>query len=139
MKTLPYVFFALLLTTTALAQPARQTQLSNTTENLRGISAVSQQIAWASGTHGTYLRTTDAGRTWIPAQVPDAANLDFRGVVAFSADEAFLMSAGPGDQSRIYHTIRRRPALATPVHQYQSQSLLRLHRLLGSDSRRRPR
>ncbi len=105
MKTLPYVFFALLLTTTALAQPARQTQLSNTTENLRGISAVSQQIAWASGTHGTYLRTTDAGRTWIPAQVPDAANLDFRGVVAFSADEAFLMSAGPGDQSRIYHTI----------------------------------
>jgi photosystem II stability/assembly factor-like uncharacterized protein len=24
--------------------------------------------------------------------------------VAFSADEAFLMSAGPGDQSRIYHT-----------------------------------
>jgi photosystem II stability/assembly factor-like uncharacterized protein len=30
--------------------------------------------------------------------------LDFRGVVAFSADEAFLMSSGPGDQSRIYHT-----------------------------------
>ena len=105
MKTLPSVFFALFLTATALAQPARQTQPSNTTENLRGISAVSLQIAWASGTHGTYLRTTDAGRTWSPAQVPDAANLDFRGVVAFSADEAFLMSSGPGDQSRIYHTI----------------------------------
>ncbi len=105
MKTLPSVFVALLLTTAALAQPARQTQPSNTTENLRGISAVSLQIAWASGTHGTYVRTTDAGRTWIPAQLPDAANLDFRGVVAFSADEAFLMSAGPGDQSRIYHTI----------------------------------
>src|SRR5271166_654349 len=104
MKTLPSVFFALFLTATALAQPARQTQPSNTTENLRGISAVSLQIAWASGTHGTYLRTTDAGRTWSPAQVPDAANLDFRGVVAFSADEAFLMSSGPGDQSRIYHT-----------------------------------
>jgi photosystem II stability/assembly factor-like uncharacterized protein len=40
----------------------------------------------------------------VPAQVPDAAALDFRGVVAFSADEAFLMSAGPGEQSRIYHT-----------------------------------
>jgi photosystem II stability/assembly factor-like uncharacterized protein len=104
MKTPPSVFFALLLTTTALAQPARQTQLANTTENLRGISAVSEQVAWASGTHGTYLRTTDAGRTWLHAQVPDAANLDFRGVVAFSPDEAFLMSAGPGDQSRIYHT-----------------------------------
>jgi len=104
MKTPPSFFFALLLTTTAIAQPARQTQLANTTENLRGISAVSEQIAWASGTHGTYLRTTDAGRTWLHAQVPDAANLDFRGVVAFSPDEAFLMSAGPGEQSRIYHT-----------------------------------
>src|SRR5580693_763100 len=104
MKTAPYVFFSLLLATPSLAQLARQTQPSSTTENLRGVSAVSQQIAWASGTHGTYLRTTDAGRTWIPAQVSDAATLDFRGVVAFSADEAFLMSAGPGDQSRIYHT-----------------------------------
>jgi len=55
-------------------------------------------------TRGTYLRTTNAGLTWIPAQVPDATALDFRAVVAFSADEAFLMSAGPGDQSRIYHT-----------------------------------
>ncbi len=65
---------------------------------------VSRNIAWASGTHGTYLRTIDGGSTWTPAQVPDAATLDFRAVAAFSADEAFLMSAGPGEQSRIYHT-----------------------------------
>jgi photosystem II stability/assembly factor-like uncharacterized protein len=94
----------LFLATTALAQSKPQTHPSNTTENLRGASAVSQNIAWASGTHGTYLRTTDAGRSWTSSQVPDAATLDFRAVVAFSADEAFLMSAGPGDQSRIYHT-----------------------------------
>jgi photosystem II stability/assembly factor-like uncharacterized protein len=94
----------LILATAALAQSKPQTHPSNTTESLRGASAVSQNIAWASGTHGTYLRTTDAGRTWLPAQVPDAATLDFRAVVAFSADEAFLMSAGPADQSRIYHT-----------------------------------
>ncbi len=93
----------LLATTTALAQIPRQTLPSHTTENLRGASAVSSQVAWASGTHGTYLRTTD-GHTWTPAQVPDATTLDFRAVVAFSADEAFLMSAGPADQSRIYHT-----------------------------------
>jgi photosystem II stability/assembly factor-like uncharacterized protein len=91
-------------TTTALSQIPRQTQPSHTIENLRGVSAVSQNIAWASGTHGTYLRTADAGRTWTPAQVPGAESLDFRALVAFSADEAFLMSAGPGDQSRIYHT-----------------------------------
>src|SRR5260221_7852326 len=78
--------------------------ISHTTESLRGVSAVTRQAGWDSGTHGTYLRTTDGGRTWIPRTVPDAAVLDFRSVVAFSADEAFLMSAGPGDQSRIYHT-----------------------------------
>jgi photosystem II stability/assembly factor-like uncharacterized protein len=94
----------LLVAATVNAQSTPRVQISNTTESLRGVSAVSREIAWASGTHGTYLRTTDGGRTWIPAQVPDAATLDFRAVVAFSADEAFLMSSGSGDQSRIYHT-----------------------------------
>jgi len=86
------------------AQSTPRVQISNTSESLRGVSAVSREIAWASGTHGTYLRTTDSGLSWIAAQVPDAATVDFRAVVAFSADEAFLMSAGPGDLSRIYHT-----------------------------------
>ena len=93
----------LLCAASGFAQIGRS-YVSNTTEDLRGVSTVSRQVAWASGTHGTYLRTTDGGLTWIPAQVPDAATVDFRAVVAFSADEAFLMSAGPGDQSRIYHT-----------------------------------
>src|ERR1700716_3389349 len=94
----------LLLAATPLAQPAPKVLTSHTTESLRGVSTVSQKIAWASGTHGTYLRSIDAGRTWQPSQVPEAAALDFRAVVAFSAAEAFLMSAGSGDQSRIYHT-----------------------------------
>jgi len=94
----------LLVAAAAVAQTGPRVQISHTTENLRGVSAVSRDIAWASGTHGTYVRTIDGGRTWTPAQVPDAGALDFRGVVAFSADEAFLMSAGPGEQSRLYHT-----------------------------------
>ena len=77
--------------------------ISHTSENLRGASAVSRKIAWASGTHGTYVRTID-GRHWTAAKIPSAADLDFRAVVAFSADEAFLMSAGKGNLSRIYHT-----------------------------------
>ena len=93
-----------LLISAAFGQTVRQTQSSNTTENLRGASVVSEQVAWASGSHGTYLRTMDGGHTWNVAQVPSAATLDFRGVVAFSAEEAFLMSSGPGEQSRIYHT-----------------------------------
>ena len=96
---------AILLLATAAAQSGPRIQFSHTTEALRGVSAVSRRVAWASGTHGTFLRTVDGGEVWTPAQVPDANSLDFRAVVAFSADEAFLMSAGPGDQSRIYHTL----------------------------------
>jgi photosystem II stability/assembly factor-like uncharacterized protein len=92
----------LLISANVIAQTPR-VQLSHTTESLRGVSVVSRDIAWASGSHGTYLRTVDGGQTWTPAQVRDAA-LDFRAVVAFSADEAFLMSSGSGDQSRIYYT-----------------------------------
>jgi len=95
---------SVLLLSTALAQSGPRVQLSHTTESLRGVSVVSRQVAWASGTHGTYLRTIDSGITWTPTQVPGAEALDFRGVVAFSADEAFLMSSGLGDQARIYHT-----------------------------------
>ena len=73
MKILSAPNLLLFLAATALAQSKPQTHPSNTTESLRGASAVSQNIAWASGTHGTYLRTTDAGRTWTAAQVPDAA------------------------------------------------------------------
>jgi photosystem II stability/assembly factor-like uncharacterized protein len=79
-------------------------QNSGTAENLRGVSAVSAKVAWASGTHGTYLRTLDGGNSWNAAQVPGAETFDFRDVEAFSADAAFLLSAGPGDQSRIYKT-----------------------------------
>jgi photosystem II stability/assembly factor-like uncharacterized protein len=107
MRRLPQIFFFFLFLTLIEAPAAEsgpRVQISHTTEGLRGVSAVSREIAWASGMHGTYLRTLDGGRTWTPAQVPDAGTLDFRAVVAFSADEAFLMSAGPGEQSRIYHT-----------------------------------
>jgi photosystem II stability/assembly factor-like uncharacterized protein len=106
MRRLLLNFFILFLALLggAVAQLGPRVQLSHTTEALRGASAVSQKVAWASGTRGTYLVTADGGRTWTPGQVPDAGTLDFRAVVAFSADEAFLMSAGPGEQSRIYFT-----------------------------------
>ncbi|PYX31914.1 MAG: glycosyl hydrolase [Acidobacteria bacterium] len=97
MRFLPII----IVTTAALAQ-SPQILATHTAESLRGASAVSRKIAWVSGTHGTYLRTTD-GQTWVSAQVPGAESLDFRAVVAFS-DDAFLMSAGPGGQSRIYRT-----------------------------------
>jgi photosystem II stability/assembly factor-like uncharacterized protein len=80
-------------------------QKSNTTENLRGVAVLSNHVAWASGTHGIYLRAIDLrNNSWQSAQVPGAESLDFRDVEAFGADIAYLLSAGPGDQSRIYKT-----------------------------------
>jgi len=93
----------LMLSSIALAQ-SFTVQNSTSTENLRGLSAVSSSVIWASGTHGTYLRTLDGGTTWTAGHVVGAEALDFRDVQAFSADEAYLLAAGPGEQSRIYRT-----------------------------------
>ena len=71
---------------------------------LRGVSAVSRMVAWASGAGGTYLRTTDGGRSWRAGLVPDAEGSDFRDVDAFDADTAFLLSIGEGEKSRFYKT-----------------------------------
>src|SRR5215471_18783306 len=57
-------------------------QQSGTTASLRGVSAVSPTVVWASGSRGTYVRTTDGGATWRAATVPGAADLDFRAVRA---------------------------------------------------------
>ena len=79
-------------------------QVTNTTENLRGLSVPSARVVWSSGTHGAYVRSVDGGKTWNAAQVPGADGLDFRDVEAFGANLAYLLSAGPGEQSRIYKT-----------------------------------
>ena len=94
---------ALLLAGASFAQ-SWTPQASNTTASLRGLSAVDDQVVWAGGTGGTWLRTTDGGVHWTAARVPGADALDFRGIRAFDARTAFLMSAGPGDKSRIYRT-----------------------------------
>jgi photosystem II stability/assembly factor-like uncharacterized protein len=79
-------------------------QTSGTTVRLRGVSAVNGRVAWASGAGGTYARTVDGGRTWQAAQVPGAAELDFRDVDAFDAETAYLLAIGEGERSRIYKT-----------------------------------
>ena len=77
-------------------------QTSRTAAGLRGVSAVNSQVAWASGTQGTFLRTTDGGKTWVPGNVPGAEKMDFRDIQAFDQDTAFLL--GIGRPAKIYKT-----------------------------------
>src|SRR5580704_6562115 len=78
---------------------------SNTTASLRGIHNVGGGVAWASGTNGTVLRTEDGGYLWQTCTIPPGAEkLDFRGIQAFDANTAIVMSSGKGDLSRLYKT-----------------------------------
>src|SRR4051812_43171986 len=79
-------------------------QQSGTTARLRAVSAVSAQVAWASGARGSVLRTVDGGATWQALTVPGAGELDFRDVHAVDHRTAHVLSIGAGDLSRIYQT-----------------------------------
>jgi photosystem II stability/assembly factor-like uncharacterized protein len=105
---------ALLLTCASIAAaqtPAPvvwQMQESGSTASLRGIFSVDGAVAWASGSEGTVLKTTDGGAHWLRCATPDAATdgatLDFRGVQAWDATTAIVMASGPGEKSRLYKT-----------------------------------
>ncbi|WP_213805493.1 hypothetical protein [Granulicella sp. dw_53] len=100
----------LLLLTATLAPSLRASaqwkiQDSHTTASLRGIHSLGAGVAWASGTNGTVLRTTDDGATWQACtKPPEAEQLDLRGIHAFDRNTAIVMSSGKGNLSRLYKT-----------------------------------
>ncbi len=98
MKIVSALFIIMLLAT-----PRWTTQTSGVTARLRGVSAVSERVAWVSGSGSTVLRTTDGGQTWQKLTVTDET-LDFRDVDAIDAQTAYILSIGNGAASRIYKT-----------------------------------
>ena len=106
----------LLLTTLTLAtsmaqstSPAHQPKLtpqnSGTTNSLIAVSPVNDRIVWASGRNGTFVVTSDGGKTWKAGVVQGAETLELRDVQGISATTAYVLSIGqqPGD-FRIYKT-----------------------------------
>lgn len=80
-------------------------QQSGANARLRGVSAVNERVAWASGAQGTLLRTTNGGDTWQRLTIPGTGQLDFRDIDALDEQTAYALSIGPGDASRIYRTV----------------------------------
>ncbi len=101
-----------------LHQPALMPQNSGTTQGLIAVNAVNSRVVWASGRAGTFVVTTDGGRTWKAGVVPGAETLQFRDVQGVSAGVAYLLSIGVGTDSRIYKTT---DGGATWTMQFQNQ------------------
>lgn len=103
-KAALFVTFAAVLALTAEAQ--WQIQDTHSTADLRGIDSLGNGVAWASGTHGTVLRTEDGGSVWQPCAVPPGGkDLDFRGVQGFNSKVALVISSGKGALSKVFKTV----------------------------------
>lgn len=102
----------------AFAAQTWTAQTSGVNVTFRGVSAVDAQTAWASGSRGTVLRTTDGGVTWANVSPAGAETLDIRDVDAIDGRTAYALSIGNGDQSRIFKTT---DAGQTWVTQFVSQ------------------
>ena len=62
--------------------------------SLRGLSPISEQVCWASGSGGTWLKTEDGGASWQSGTVAGLDTVDFRSIHAFDAQTAVAASAG---------------------------------------------
>jgi len=106
------VLLLLLLFSSATEAQWWKVQTSGLDTNLRGVSVAAAPdakglpvpVVWASGSNGVILRSVDEGKTWNRLHVTAGEALDFRGIVAFNASTAYIMSSGEGEKSRIYKT-----------------------------------
>lgn len=93
-------------------------QNSGTGASFRGMSVVSDDIVWISGTRGTFAWTGDGGEHWHSGTVAGAGSFDFRAVHAMSLDTALLMVSAQ-DTALIYRTTDRG---ATWTRQYSDET-----------------
>ena len=89
----------------SIHQPTLTPQNSGTSELLISVSPVNSKVVWAAGAHGTFLLTTDGGKTWKSGIVKGAEWLQFRGVRGVNENVAYLLSIGNEPSNfRIYKT-----------------------------------
>ncbi|WP_412469334.1 WD40/YVTN/BNR-like repeat-containing protein [Pedobacter sp. KLB.chiD] len=59
--------------------------------SLRGLSVVSDQVTWVSGSNGTVGKTTDGGVTWKWVNPKGYEKIDFRDIEAFDDKQAIIV------------------------------------------------
>lgn len=62
--------------------------------SMRGLSVLSDSIAWVSGNNGQIGKTLDGGKTWQWTQPKGYEKLDFRDIEAFDDLKAIVVNAG---------------------------------------------
>ncbi|WP_297336463.1 YCF48-related protein [Algoriphagus sp.] len=62
--------------------------------SLRGLSVVTEDIIWASGSGGVWLKSLDGGQTWTHGIIGSLDSVDFRSIYAFNAEKAIAVAAG---------------------------------------------
>lgn len=73
-----------------------------TDASLRGLSPVSDQIVWASGSKGTWMKTLDGGKSWEVGLIAGMDTVDFRSIHAFDGENVIAVTAG--QPAQIYKT-----------------------------------
>lgn len=63
-------------------------------KSIRGLSVVTDNIVWASGTGGQVGRSIDGGAHWQWTQVPGCDSCDWRSLYAFNDRKAIVLNAG---------------------------------------------
>jgi len=71
--------------------------------SIRGLSPLTEEIAWASGPNGVWMVTLDGGATWTHGVIDGMDTVDFRDIEAMNAATAVAISAG--QPAVIYKTI----------------------------------
>lgn len=76
----------------------------DTNSSIRALYVVNQDVVWIGGSAGFVARTINGGVTWEELIVPGGNTLDFRDIHAFDENNALIMSAGSGANSKIFRT-----------------------------------
>ncbi|MHA4847047.1 WD40/YVTN/BNR-like repeat-containing protein [Flavitalea antarctica] len=74
-----------------------QIMTQGTSTSIRGLSVVSNEVIWASGSKGMIGRSVDGGNTWSWLQVPGYEKREFRDIEGFDEETAVVLAiAEPG-------------------------------------------